>query len=363
MSEQQTPSPSAWLAEIESHIWAMAPGHLSTLLAYAHEGRAFADAFQVNITPEAKEAARQRGRPRNIQGGVATVDLKGTIMPMGGLLAMLFGLENPLDTFMRGVREAVADPEIGAVVMNIDSPGGVVDGVPEAAAELRKMRGSKPMIAVSNTLMASAAYWLGSQADEVVITPSGEAGSIGVYATHRDMSGMQALMGIKTTLVSAGKFKTEGNPFEPLSETAQEHLQEAVNDFYGMFVADVAKGRDATVAAVKGGYGEGRVLTPKRAVEAGLADRVETIGEAVGRLAARRSSTGVAALRAEAEAGAQAEDETAPVVADEVTEPVQAEADAGADPDTEAQGEPDEYTAEEKDRLLDVLHGMALDGV
>jgi ClpP class serine protease len=106
-------------------------------------------------------------------------------------------------------------------------------------------------------------------------------------------------MGVETTLVSAGKYKTEGNPWEPLSDEARESIQHDVDHFYGLFTADVAKGRGVKQADVKAGYGEGRVMNAKDALAAGLVDRVETLGEAASRLARRGAETSTA--RAEAE--------------------------------------------------------------
>jgi capsid assembly protease len=335
-------SPGTWLAEIESHLWAMRTEQLGTLLRLAADGELGAhyrltdyhatirdeshQALQVALqladgkplSAEQIEAARTRGRPRSIQGGVQRVPLKGVLAPMTGFLAMFFGDYNPLDTFLSGMRDAMADDEVGAIIVDIDSPGGVVDGIPEAAAALRGMRGPKPIIASVNTLCASAAYWIASQADEISITPSGAAGSIGVYATHRDMSGMMEMMGVNTTLISAGKYKTEGNPFEPLTDEAKAAIQSDVDDFYGMFVADVAKGRGASVKDVRSGYGEGRVLNAKRSVDAKLVDRIETIDQTAARLSSR-SRGGV--TRAEADAGA--------------TQLEEAEAQAGAAVDAE----------------------------
>jgi signal peptide peptidase SppA len=318
--ENKQEPPGAWLAEIEGHLWAMRPESLQSLVQLAAAGH-----LGVTMTAEAVEAARTRGRPRAISGGVARVPLKGVLAPMGGLFAMLFGDFNPLDAFRSAMHEAMADNDVGAIVVEVDSPGGVVDGIPEIAAELRALRGSKPIIAVSNTMAASAAYWIASQADEVVVTPSGAVGSIGVYATHRDVSGAMKLMGVETTLISAGKYKTDGNPWEPLSDSAREAIQADVDDFYSMFVADVAKGRGASVKDVKSGYGEGRVLNARRALEAKLVDRVETVNETVARLSSR-SRGGIA--RAEAEAGAR-EIEAAAAA--------EAEAEAGAEQNTDTE--------------------------
>jgi capsid assembly protease len=284
--------PGTWLGVIESHLWAITPETLATIVRLAESGQ-FGQRAEI-------EAARQRGRPKSINGGVAKVALKGTLAPPHPILQLFFGLRNPLEEFLEDTKEALADPDVGAVVVEVDSPGGVIDGIPEAAAALRAMKGSKPIIAHANTMAASAAYWIASQADEMVMTPSGAVGSIGVYAAHRDMSGAMKLMGVETTLIKAGRFKTAGNPWEPLSEEAREHIQEDVDHFYGLFTADVAKGRGVKVADVKGGYGEGRVLNSKRALEENLVDRVETLGETIARLNSRSRGNGSIA-RAEAE--------------------------------------------------------------
>ena len=323
--EIEVPTGAA-LAELEGHLWAIRPPVLRELFALAESGR-FLEAYRVP-----PEAARRKGRPRKINGSVEIVGLHGVLMPLG-FLGMLFGLENPLDAFRREFDQALNDPEVGAIVIDVDSPGGVVDFIPETAAEISRARGDKPIVAVANTLAASAAYWLASQADEVVVTPSGEAGSIGVYAAHRDISGALEIAGIKNTLISAGRFKTEGNPFEPLSDEAREHIQQDVDAFYDMFTADVARGRQVKQQTVREGFGEGRVLNAKDAVREGVADRVETLTEAVARLTARSRG---GATQAEAEAGAETDPE--------------AEAVAGADDDTESV-----LTEDEKRDVADVL--------
>jgi hypothetical protein len=164
-------------------------------------------------------------------------------------------------------------------------------------------------------MMASAAYYLGSQADEVYVTPSGLIGSIGVYATHYDQSGMNEKLGVKPTLVSAGKYKTELNPTEAPSEEGIAHLQSIVDDAYQQFTLDVSKGRGASVADVRSGFGEGRVLTAKQGVREHLADGVKTREETIARAgelaltAGGRSRGASAAFAAELDRAAAAADE------------------------------------------------------
>jgi signal peptide peptidase SppA len=137
-----------------------------------------------------------------------------------------------------------------------------------------------------DTLAASAAYWIASQADEIVVTPSGDVGSIGVLVMHDDVSKAEEMAGFKTTVISAGKYKAEGHPFEPLSDEARGELQKLVDDVYAMFVADVAQGRGTTAEAVRSGYGQGRLQLANDAVASGLADRVDTIDSTLEQLGA-----------------------------------------------------------------------------
>jgi signal peptide peptidase SppA len=143
------------------------------------------------------------------------------------------------------IEAAIADPAVTSIVLDIDSPGGGVFGVEEVATTIRAARAQKPIIAVSNALAASAAYWIASAASEVVVTPSGLVGSIGVYSMHEDHSKELAEAGIDVTLIRAGKFKAEDNPFGPLTDAARAAIQERVDAYYALFTRDVAKGRGA----------------------------------------------------------------------------------------------------------------------
>jgi signal peptide peptidase SppA len=227
--------------------------------------------------------ASPRARDERPKSGVMVIPLTGVITPQGSFFDFLFGGSGGLAGFREQLSAAVSNDDVTVIVLDVDSPGGMADMVPETAAMVREARAVKPVVAVADTNMMSAAYWIASQA-EVVVTPSGYAGSIGVYRTHVDASGLNDKMGVKVTYVSAGKYKTEGNPDEPLGRTAQRAWQQAVDDVYGDFVADVARGRGVSEDAVRSGFGEGRSLRGERAVRAGIADRVATYEEVVGQL-------------------------------------------------------------------------------
>lgn len=209
-------------------------------------------------------------------GAIAVIPLCGTLYPKANLVTESSG-GCSVEQFVAQVEAAANDPAISAIVLDTDSPGGAAQGIPEAAARLRALRGTKPIVAVASGLMASGAYWLASQADSIVGSPSSEIGSVGAFMVHQDMSEMFAKDGVKNTIVRAGKYKAETNPFEPLSDDARAALQTRVDDAYALFVADLAKGRNVSVATVKTDFGQGRVLGPKAALSAGMIDKLGTV--------------------------------------------------------------------------------------
>jgi signal peptide peptidase SppA len=217
-------------------------------------------------------------------GSVAVIPMYGLISQRQSLMSDMSG-GTSINEMRDALRSALADPEVKAIVFDIDSPGGSVDGVPEFAAELRAAgMGSKPVVGQVNTLAASAAYWLAANMTELVVTPSGEVGSIGVYAAHQDVSKAEEMAGVKTTLISAGPYKVEGNSLEPLTDEARSTIQEQVDEFYGNFLADVAKGRGVSVQMVADGYGSGRTMLAQKAHSAGMVDRIATLEDTVRRL-------------------------------------------------------------------------------
>lgn len=212
---------------------------------------------------------------------VAVIPITGTIANRG--MSMSTGALN----VGRQIDRAVADARISAIVLDVESPGGTVGGVPELAAKIFAAREKKPVVAVANDLMASAAYWIGSAASEVVASPSSEMGSIGVFTVHEDWTEWLENEGIKVTEISAGKFKTEGAPWKPLSDEAREFIEARAQGVYTSFVGDVARfrsgplGREVTSEEVMKGFGQGRVLDADAAMKAGLADRVATLDQVI----------------------------------------------------------------------------------
>jgi len=278
--------------------WAITPEKMSELLSVL-TFRAAGGAF----TPEEIQAAI--GAPRSAASAsqsdaVAVIPLRGVIAHRMDALDEASG-GTSVERFGQMFRAALADAAVGSILLDVDSPGGTVPGVQELATEMLRARATrtKRVVAVANSLMASAAYWLASSAaDEIVAIPSAAVGSIGVFSVHEDLSERAKQLGIKVTVVSAGKYKTEGHPFEPLSDEAKAHVQARVDDAYEAFVKAVAQGRGVSPSAVRGGYGQGRVLGATDALAAGLIDRIDTFDHTIARLG--RGRVGMQAAGVEA---------------------------------------------------------------
>lgn len=276
------------MRQVQESLWAILPARLHDIIDVlefqANGGKLSAE--ELNEFLEMHAAAK---RPRVMMPesgkGVAVLGLRGLIAHR---IEQVDGISGPEGTSMEGFRQrfrdALASENVGSIVIDVDSPGGSVDGVPEMAAEIAAARGDKPIVAVADTLAASAAYWLASQADEVVVTPSGEVGSIGVFTAHRDMSGALEKKGERVTLIHAGRYKVEGNPFESLGEEALEFIQSRVDGVYSEFVDAVASGRGVATSRVRGGFGEGRTVKASDALAEGMVDRVETLEDTINRL-------------------------------------------------------------------------------
>ena len=245
-----------------------------------------------HMSQEEIQAAMMAQKPSEAQskGSVGIIPIYGVISQRMNLFSEFSG-GSSIEILSSNFRAALVDPDVKTIVFDIDSPGGDVCGVPEFAAEIFAARGQKKMIAVSNAQAGSAAYFLASQADEIVVTPSGAVGSIGVYCVHEDDSGWLAQNGVKMTIVKAGKFKAEGNSYEPLSKDTVEAWQKDIDSLYGMFIESVARGRGVDTSAITGGFGQGRMVLASEAVALGMADRVATLDQVLAELGASDSHT------------------------------------------------------------------------
>ncbi len=234
------------------------------------------DAYTVRAGTAAKGGYR-------VVDGIAVIDVFGALAHRAEMQAdssYVLGYE----TIGRMLDNALADRDVSAIVLNIDSPGGEVSGAFQLAEQIRDARAVKPIHAVASDLAASAGYLIASSAQSVSVTPTGQVGSIGVVTCHVDMSAALEKAGYKVTPIFAGSHKVDGNPYQPLPPAVADQIQAEIDHYYSMFVAAVAAGRPGLpVRAIRAT--EAALYIGAQAVEVGLADRVETPDQLIARLA------------------------------------------------------------------------------
>lgn len=270
--------------------------HLSTFFGRARQLFRGAEDGPCRDRPEAYAPA-WLGAPEDQGFGWSLRDGVGCVLIDTPLMAEGFGWGDSwyhgYDTLLRAWEEMVADARVRAIFAVYDTPGGVVDaGLPELARFMREHRedaGGKPVHAFARAAY-SAGYWLLSQSDQALGAREGGVGSIGAVVTHCDLSGLLEQDGIRVTSFNFGARKTDGSPWEPLSDTAAASLQAEIDQCGRWFVADVLAGRpsltEAAVLATEAGCFFVDADDPALSGRAqGLVDQVRTEREAFAALA------------------------------------------------------------------------------
>ena len=249
--------------------WAIRPGILDNIVskhaAMLAEGKQPEAWSSKSAPPTAKDIL-------SVSGGIATIRVHGVLTKTPiqiGWDEWTTGTEIISEAF----RTAMSRSTVDAIVLDIDSPGGSVDGTPELAAEIFGARGKKPIIAMANGLMASAAYWIGSAADAVIGTETAIVGSIGVVMDHYDLSELYSKFGIKKTPITAGKYKRIASEEKPLTDEAKAYLQNIVNSIYSLFVDSVASHRGVSSEKALT-MADGKEFIGKQAHDVGLIDSI-----------------------------------------------------------------------------------------
>lgn len=223
-----------------------------------------------DIQEEAEQAPSEEERP---QSNIAVIDINGIIMKRVGVpkeILDLFGIVD-LDDIDTQLRLAMADDNVKSVILNVNSPGGFITGVQSTAMLVNELSKKKEVIAYTDVLNASAAYWISSQADVIIGSVDATFGSVGVYTTVDDWSKALENEGIKVHLINAGKWKALGDPTQPLTDEAKAFLQAEINETWETFKAAVKSKRD-----IDDEYLEGQTLDGQRAWDAGFIDGIGT---------------------------------------------------------------------------------------
>lgn len=202
------------------------------------------------------------GRPSKgdmvaIKDGMATVSISGPLF------------DTDYATIGAELKLIEDDPTVERVVYVINSPGGMVAGCQECADAIAALAARKPSCAFTNSMMCSAAYWLGSATGRVYATETAEVGSIGVVMATADYSEYERQSGVKVNVIASGAMKAAGNPHEPLDDATREYFQAQVDAIAAVFKRDVAARMHLDIEATDV-WAEGRVFIGAQALDVHL---------------------------------------------------------------------------------------------
>jgi signal peptide peptidase SppA len=228
----------------------------------------------VPALPMLDMAAFQRPPPASAPEGIAVIPIHGSLVKRSLGMEAASGLTS-YGEIAAMLDEALADPQVSGILLDIDSPGGEASGSFELARRVREVAAQKPVWAVANDAAYSAAYAIAASVQRLFVTETGGVGSIGVIALHVDQSIKDAKDGYHYTAITAGAHKNDYSPHEPLSDAAKTELQGEVDRLYAIFTEHVAAMRGLDLDAVRAT--EAGLYFGSNAVAQGLADGVQTL--------------------------------------------------------------------------------------
>lgn len=215
-------------------------------------------------------------KPFVYKDGIAVIPVHGTLL---NRFNGSWGFVTGYNYVRRQMNLALFDDDVELIVFDIDSPGGEAAGNFELCREIMEAREDKPILAVVDSRCMSGGYSIAASCTQIAAIPSASVGSIGVYRMHMDLSKMLENEGVKVTFAKAGDHKTDGNPFEPLSDAVLKDWEVSAGKTWDDFIAVVAEGRDITPEEVRAT--QARIYRSDEALALGLIDAVKTPAEAV----------------------------------------------------------------------------------
>lgn len=245
-------------------------------------------AMEDDELPSSMNAAKPQQAFTDIGHGVAVLPVSGSLTHRTRGLDAMSGVQS-YKQLSADFAAMMNDSSVRHIVLDMNTPGGSVNGLFDFADEVYSARGLKPISAIVDESAYSAGYAIASAADEIILPRMGGVGSVGVIAAHVDKSAMLANAGIKVTPIYAGARKADGLPDAPLTDGALARIQAEVDRAYDMFLQTVARNRGMSVDAVRAT--EADVFRGQDAVNIGFADKVMTAKDALRDIVSRNMNT------------------------------------------------------------------------
>ena len=266
-----------FIEEFESgRMWAIPPFHLEGMLNW-HSGTSFE---KTSVLHALESVLGKSKAPVDVKGKVVIIPIRGPITKRETFFSVLFG-GTSIDSISSALNVAAAHKDVAGILLDIDSPGGTIDGLASLSDQIYGLRGKKTVIAFANDQMTSAAFWIGSAAQAVITPKTASIGSLGVMMVHTDLSKADEQAGVKRTYLKAGQYKALGNSAEPLGTQGRQYFEAQLDYYYSIFVEQVARNRGVSVKTVLTNMADGKIFIGQQAVDAGLADSIGYFDDAV----------------------------------------------------------------------------------
>jgi signal peptide peptidase SppA len=254
------------LAMILAQPWAIRAASMAAIMETMAYKTAAQDIIIAELEPEEEREAYET------EDGIATIKIEGVIgKKLPKWMAEIFGMTD-VDDIAALMELANSDTEVRGIMLDIDSPGGSVTGIPELAQQIRDSE--KPVFAYSDNLMASAAYWLASGASGIFASESALVGSIGAFIPIADMRRMYEMAGIEMEIIKAGDLKAAGYPGTSLTQGQRDDFRKSIEHVYSMFTTFVLdrQGADPVPESAM----QGQDFYGDQALGVGLVDEIAT---------------------------------------------------------------------------------------
>ena len=281
---------NAIMTYLQDELWLLSEPVLTRLVEIVdrHAGGQKLQAEEIaNLLEVQGRAAGAKGdQPRppedyRIEGSTAVIPIRGVIAKYA---SQVNHVSQPtgtsIETIQHDLARALEDPKARDILLKIESPGGSLSGIANLAAAIREASVEKPVIAYADDVAASAAYWIGAQAQRFYASPTAAVGSIGIYSVIADTSDQAVDDGVKLRIVRSARFKGVGEPGTAIDDADLEDIQDRVDAVHDIFVQEVAAGRGMAVKAVAA-LADGRIYTAPQAKATGLIDGIRTLREAL----------------------------------------------------------------------------------
>ncbi|GDX06647.1 S49 family peptidase [Buttiauxella sp. A111] len=209
---------------------------------------------------------------------IAVIPVNGTLVSKGSYLSSLSGMTG-YNTIITTMRQAISDPDVDGILLDMDTPGGMVAGAFDCADNIARLREIKPIWALANDMNCSAGQLIASAASRRLVTQTARTGSIGVLMAHYNYAGQLEQKGVEVTLLHSGAHKVDGNPTEKLPDDVRDRIQAQIDATRLMFAESVAKHGSMSIEQVLAT--EAAVYSGAEALDVGLADELVLNTDAV----------------------------------------------------------------------------------